>query len=55
MLLQDSQGRSPQLSKNLCRSNILIIAWEYERNIQPNIVMLIKMNINDRNAYSLKY
>ena len=35
MILQDSQGRSSQLSKNRCRNNIPIVAWEYERNIQP--------------------
>ena len=31
MLLQDSQRRSPHLSKNRCRINIPIVAWEYER------------------------
>ena len=41
MLLQDSQGRFPNLSKNRCRSNssIPIVAWEYERyrfNQYPN-------------------
>ena len=35
MLLQDSQGIFPNLSKNQCRINIPIVAWEYERNIQP--------------------
>ena len=35
MLLQDSQGRSPNLQKNRCRINIPLVAWEYERNIQP--------------------
>ena len=31
MLLQESQGRSSKLSKNRCRINIPIVAWEYER------------------------
>ena len=35
MLLQDSQGEHPNLSKNRCRINIPIVAWEYKRNIQP--------------------
>ena len=35
MLLQVSQGISQHLAKNQCRINIPIVAWEYERNIQP--------------------
>ena len=35
MLLQDSEGKSPNLSKNRYRINIPIVAWENERNIQP--------------------
>ena len=40
MLLQDPQGKSSQLSKNRCRINIPIVAWEYEKNIQTDISML---------------
>ena len=45
MLLQDSQQRSPNLSKNRSRINIPIVAWKYEDNIVPISQCYVVVNL----------